>query len=59
MTEERCGNCRFQQDGRCRRYPPSAIEIFQSAQPVVTLHSWCGEWQEPIPLPSEPDDEDV
>jgi len=37
-----CGNCRFHENGRCRRFPPSGRP---SGWPQVHGFDWCGEFQ--------------
>lgn len=37
-----CERCKFHENGRCRRFPPSGRP---SGWPTVHLHDWCGEFQ--------------
>ena len=46
---ERCGNCRFQIDGFCQRFPPIPIGnsdgTVQGHWVHVGTEHWCGEWK--------------
>jgi len=51
---EKCGNCKFFQNGLCMRYPPQIYVVDVSTDnefgtstegwPSVEQSNWCGEW---------------
>ena len=53
LDEQRCGNCIFFQDERCKRNPPVFHDSYPlGVHPLVPADGWCGEW-----LPSDEDEE--
>ena len=46
VVVKRCDNCRFyDNDHRCRRYPPKVIVPSGGVWPTVGPDDWCGEHQ--------------
>lgn len=49
MKNEKCGNCKFYDDGDCRRFPPAPVFdtmdiIFKF--PRLPSNKWCGEFED-------------
>jgi hypothetical protein len=49
--EIKCGNCRFFNDGECRRHAP--VVLGETAEdtvwPIVSRSDWCGDFQRAKP----------
>lgn len=55
MKEKICQNCRYYDNGYCKKYPPKQFIItsitsdgeyfFHTEYPFVCKSDWCGEWE--------------
>jgi len=54
MIKTKCENCRFFEDGLCKRSPPKFTLQYNNIQgrdqsivayPDVSKNDWCGEWR--------------
>lgn len=62
-VEQSCGNCMFERNNACHRYPPKLYLVFEPRDgdtdptteettrwPAVATYdsgAWCGEWAQP------------
>jgi len=42
--DERCGTCRFYENGYCHRFPPT-LRATGTYNVEVDEYEWCGEWK--------------
>jgi hypothetical protein len=42
---ERCDNCSFMRDNKCKRYPPVMVVGYGTSAPLVQNKDWCGEYK--------------
>lgn len=53
FNEAECGNCKFFEDGDCKRFPPTVVsepypdttDPFHYIYPSVRKSDWCGEFK--------------
>ena len=57
-TDKHCKNCRFLDDGRCRRYPPKVAQVGAPGRakwvqhlPLVNDDDYCGEFERGVGKP--------
>ena len=60
MNKRTCEGCRFwhqaestDQNGKCRRYPPSVIIAHCLVRPTMAADNFCGEWRDKSITPEQ------
>ena len=60
MNKRTCEQCRFwhrakptDQNGQCRRYPPSVIMTHGLVRPTMAGDNYCGEWRDQSITPEQ------